>query len=314
MIIIGSRALKHWYPTEVREPKDYDIVGTYQELCDYVHQNYKDIKSCQLSSEGKYFIRFYKGPSVEFEHTQHKNDSQNHLITLSKRGAPLIIFPERNLTVHVAFPFALLAVKKSHLSVPLKQWEKHILDYHLLKAKLSGQSIPAFFDTIYSNRLQETQNRGHISTAKLCMTNDEFFDKSEPLIKRYFVHDDIHNIVAYHNKPLFNRIKRDPRQASCDKGLFEALSYEDQLNAISEEAFVIALERKIIPNIMNKQPFDAHNALKYSLQRICTTLTSGWFREYAQEHYMELLYNSVDYVGKFVEANKKGLLRSKVNI
>jgi hypothetical protein len=318
MIIIGSRALKYWYPDFERQPKDYDVLGTYQELCDYVHQNYGIIKSSQPSRDGKYLIRFNSGHSVEFEYTQRKEDSQNALLTLEKRGAPKISFPERGLTVSVAFPFALLALKKSHLSVPLKQWEKHILDYHFLKSQLAKESPSPFFDTIYERRLQETKERGVISTAKLCMTNEEFFDKSEPSVKRYYTHDDVHKAIAFYGEPMFTKIKRDPKQATCDKVLFMALSYEDQLKAVLEEAFIIALERKIIPSMMTlldpNHIFSGREALKYALQRICTNLTSGWFREFAQEHYLELLNTDVDYVTKFKEAQKDGRLLLQVNV
>ncbi len=69
-----------------------------------------------------------------------------------------------------------------------------------------------------------------------------------------------------------------------------------------EEAYVIALERKIIPTMKGSpgpfwKPFDA---FKWALMRICTTLCSGFFRQWAIDNYF-LILNSYDpgFVDKF---------------
>lgn len=311
MVSIGSRALKFWFPDLPREPKDYDVVGTYEELQHYVRYNYEKIKYSKVSRPGeKYFIKLHAGPCIEFELVGNK-DSCAGIVQISRvLDAPQVLFSEVNLQCQIAPPEVLMAVKKSHLSAPLKNWDKHIIDYHFLKNK--GVSVYGQFDwNVYTPRLYETSERWSTKAAKLDMTNEEFFDKSEPKVKRYFVHDDIHQAIAYYQKPLFTNMKKDQSKAACDVHLFQALSPLDKIRAVREEAFSIALERRVIPAIMDSKPFDQTEALKYALFRICTTLTGGWFRGFTQENYPEILDVDVDYVAKFRQAYAAGTIRLK---
>jgi hypothetical protein len=79
---------------------------------------------------------------------------------------------------------------------------------------------------------------------------------------------------------------------------------------VQEEAYVIALERAIIPMLFEggplAQPLEAY---KWAVMRICTTLCSGWFREWALEHTnMALDYYDPGYVEKFLKAVDDGLI------
>jgi hypothetical protein len=53
-----------------------------------------------------------------------------------------------------------------------------------------------------------------------------------------------------------------------------------------EETYVLALERSLIPFPGKMQPRDA---FKLALQKVCTSITSGWFREYAWNNYRKAL-------------------------
>lgn len=70
-----------------------------------------------------------------------------------------------------------------------------------------------------------------------------------------------------------------------------------QLYGVLEEAYVLALERHQIPN--NFKP-DPKASFDIALEKICTSITSGWFREFAWENYYKVqeLY-SPNYVTKF---------------
>lgn len=310
MIIIGSRALKYWYP-ETKEPNDYDIIGYRQELDTYVHDNYDMVRSCKLSRPGKFMIKLHGGRSIEFEiNTGFGSCNQINYLSSDKYIAK---YSEINLEGTVAPPEILLAIKRSHLFVPLKQWNKHIEDYHLLKSKIKSAKKIESADLIYQLRSRETQGRINVRSAKLNMTNEEFFAKSEPSINRLYVHDDLHRATCYYAQPLFSKIKLDPSKATCDQVLFEALSLEDQIRAVQEEAFSIALERKVIPAMMSGKPFNSKEALKYALFRLCTTLAGGWFRSFAQDHYYEILDCDVDYVAKFNLAVQAGKIAPKYN-
>src|SRR5205809_4637853 len=69
-----------------------------------------------------------------------------------------------------------------------------------------------------------------------------------------------------------------------EKSLFKEIDYQKQLNCIKEEAMVIALERYLIPKISKNQ----ETSYSLALVRICTSLTKGWFRQFAIDNYPRL--------------------------
>ena len=78
-----------------------------------------------------------------------------------------------------------------------------------------------------------------------------------------------------------------------------------------EEGFVIALERKIIPYL--DKDVDARSAFMWAIMRIGTNLTSGWFRDFAIDNYINIIKHDHDYVGKFKEALANGKIRKILN-
>ena len=47
----------------------------------------------------------------------------------------------------------------------------------------------------------------------------------------------------------------------------------------------LALERYLLPGVIN----DQREAYATALQKVCTTLTKGFFRQFAVDHYPEVL-------------------------
>lgn len=113
---------------------------------------------------------------------------------------------------------------------------------------------------------------------------ESFLEYKGLFVKKYIRHDDIHDMVAFTpNQPLYKRILITP-ETMCSKSKFEDLTLEEQLNDVREEAMVIALERYVLPGYGESDQSAYSNALR----RICTSLTKGWFRDFAIEHYPEL--------------------------
>lgn len=70
------------------------------------------------------------------------------------------------------------------------------------------------------------------------------------------------------------------------KELFFAASERVRLCGVYEETCVLALERSQIP--YDFKP-DARWSFEMALMKVCTSITSGWFREYAWENYDKVL-------------------------
>jgi hypothetical protein len=97
-------------------------------------------------------------------------------------------------------------------------------------------------------------------------------------------------------------------KVKASKALFEGLPEMVKLRGVLEEAQVLALERAVISNSM-----DSDEAFEIALKKICTSITSGWFREYAWENYDAVMsiYNMSgrDYVNRFKKALHAGIVK-----
>lgn len=307
MILIGSRAmLAKLHKTNEREQRlmkaDYDVIMSYDEFREWYSKHGEYILSMFPRSSNKYKVSILKndrkyqyeielgfeGTSSEFLLSREENVCYGQ--TEGLFGEPMNI---------LKLQYQLLT-KKSHLIYPV-HFEKNIADYHEIK-----DLFPAFtwlddMKTYYEMRSNEAKMRYKQRTPNLNVTTEDFFSSKLP-VESYFVHDDIHRIMAHYDRPVFEMMQRDSSKAWCEKDMFFALPYLYQIRCVQEEAYVIALERYIIPQY-GEDCNDHFACYQKAVKRICTTLTSGWFREFAIENYPKVIseYNK-DFVSVFESA------------
>ncbi|PKK72414.1 hypothetical protein RhiirC2_848421 [Rhizophagus irregularis] len=233
-----------------------------------------------------------------------------------------MLFPLLSSFPCIVAPLKILeALKTSHIYWPA-DFQKNIADLHLLRILL-GYNKVSMTQPLYSpqrdkpielmlkTRIKETEIiRGkpgaHI---KLNMTNEEFLDHEDILfVQKHVPHDYLHELVKYGDQPIYKSLKDDQSKAWTKKSLFENLDYKTKLNCVKEEAMVIALERYLIPMISKNQ----ETSYSLALARICTTLTRGWFRQFAIDNYSrlsnldkDLLPIAYDIIQKFPIKQKK---------
>lgn len=250
MLLIGSRALAYWDDTfKPKDDADWDII------CED-----KD-KDFVLSWAGK-------DKRVEFHDYNHLNNAKLHDKEVQGNKGD----------ISLASMGTLALIKRSHLWRDYK-WDKHITQYHK-HIKKFAYSYPVE-DLEERNKLtKEAYPQGKPSLNK---TNEEFFDDA---VKKVYDHDFIHELAAYGKEPLYLSLKRDFSKAWCEKDLWEALSHEDQLKCVAEETYVIATERFLV-----RKNWDYPLKLAYleALKKVCTTLTSGFFRDKAIDYYPEVV-------------------------
>src|SRR5690606_23067123 len=122
-------------------------------------------------------------------------------------------------------------------------------------------------------RIYLTKQKYPDRVPSLNKSNEDFFDDK---VTKYFIHDNIHKIMAYYNEPIYERLKENKHLAKCKKELWLNLSHEDKVKCVREECFVIAVERFVIPNFMNNKAYmPDHMSFNKALEKVCTTLTSG---------------------------------------
>lgn len=124
-------------------------------------------------------------------------------------------------------------------------------------------------------------------------------------IKYIYDHDTIHEAVKHLDKPAYTYYMLDGAEVMCDKNKFSDCPEIVRLYGVLEESYVLALERAVIPhNTERKKAFDI------ALEKVCTTITSGWFRDFAYENYdkVQNLYHP-SYVEKFQDALNCGKIK-----
>lgn len=289
MILLGSRAAKARH-SDFRDPADWDIVSTLDELVAWAAENRPNIRLLMPSGDGKYRARLDGGIAIEFDLRSGSNDLLREL-TKDEFEVPI-----PGGVAKVPSTVILALTKRSHALWPI-HWNKTIRDYHTLRSLDPRE--PTKDEWSYHNmRRSEVETRHDIKAKNLDVSNDEFFARSEKAVQRRVPHDSLHEVVAYGERPLFERFKRDINKAKLDRDLFEAAEDCEKLRLVREEAMVIALERAVIPS-WPVDSVDPQEAYAMALKRLCTSLTSGWFRDFAIDRWAEINVPDIDYVARF---------------
>lgn len=291
-VLIGSGALRNRIPRFPRQG-DYDIVLTKEEF-----DNWSINKSNITNNGNKIRIEGLDKPiECEFEDLE-----SNKFILNRTYDKSVTIF---GLDCYIADLNVLLALKHSHRYYS-NNWHKNIRDYSFLKSVASlTPELLQFSD------LRQSEKNGQPFSRSLNVYNDDFFEKSQGQVKRKYIHDDLHYATCYYDEPLWMKCKQDIQKAAVDERLFNLLDYSDRVKMVQEEGFVIALERKIIPYL--DKEIDAKSAFMWAIMRIGTNLTSGWFRDFTIDNYVNVVKYNYDYVGKFKKALTNGKIRQTLD-
>ena len=197
--------------------------------------------------------------------------------------------------VHVLSMKGLALVKRSHLHRDLS-FDKHIThywNYLEYQSKFWTEEDRAFL----AKRTQMTLEGFPQLKPNLNQSVDAFFN--DAVYKRYN-HDYLHELFAYEDQPMYTRLQTNPELARCELNLWDNLSSEQKVQCVAEETQVIATERFLVPKDWE---YPAKAAYMKALQKVCTILTSGWFRDFALDNYPSVvgLFNK----NKFNEVQQK---------
>ncbi len=300
MIIIGSHGLS--FRTELnRSCKDFDLICSYDAFDRWIKQQ-NDITACYPIERGKKMIVKSKHDIYEFEIAWENSTAHE----LSK-----LVYNDKDSQQRYFHNFGLVTVPSVHVLYALKQSHKYLKnnpfflktmrDLQLMEKE--GAAIPTEYLEWYKKREQETYNYSH---PNLNQNKNNFFDLNQGVTYIYD-HDTIHIAMAHLDKPAYEYYKDDTKEVFCSKKSFYAASEEVRLYGVLEEAYVLALERSQIPF---KGKVDPKRSFDIALEKVCTSITSGWFRAYAYKNYDKVmsLYNP-NYVNKFWEAVAKGVVK-----
>lgn len=296
MLIIGSRAA-HYYINGFRKPHDWDVICTPEEYNSFLKSN-PELKQYVLVKHSKKSILRTPRLQVEFEIAIPGSSGEELLNRIRDCEFNLKLLPNDKFPVKfagkisIASPEILYLIKKSHVGYQI-HWDKNIQDYSFLQdilRKADKEFITLALEKFISMRALEMKARfSKRKKIDLDRENSQFFNVTQGSVKRKYSHDLLHKYTCYYDRPLYEKLKVDKSKAAVDEGLWNRFSYEDKLKAIREEAFAIALERKIIPAKEKNQAWDRTAAFRWALMRISTNLTDGFFQQFALDNHKEIM-------------------------
>ncbi len=309
MLLIGSQALKIKHPDfdfEKNRLLDYDFVCTFTEYKDFVNNNKNKIKNCDLRNEHKIIVFFKSGCICEFEIVW--NDSSIKQI-IDKAD---FLFDKQTINtqdfllenIFISSIEFLYILKMSHRFLKnSKHFNKTMNDIiklrKIIDIKEINNTLFDFKGSFFREREKETYSYNH---PKLNTTKNDFFKDDIPYV---YDHDSIHLAVKHLDKPAYEYYKSDEKEVFCSRIMFFDQEEKIRLFGVLEEAYVLALERSQI----HKPSWTPRQSFEFALMKICTSITSGWFREYAWENYFKILNMYDDsYVEKFWKKVEEGLV------
>lgn len=304
MLLIGSHALKY-FNLLTRKPSDVDVICTFEEYNDWIRANKPNLTRFYPISKNKNVVYHKNGTIYEFEIAWEDSSAYSLLTEYANNHIMHTYFNEQlNCDVLVATPNLCYTLKMSHRFLRNNPFfEKTWNDIQWLRK--NGCEITSELSTWYTQREKETYDYSHPS---LKQNKKDFFDT--PGVVYTYDHDSIHQAIKLYDKPAYTYFKDDEAEVYCSKSKFEPCPHHIKLASVMEESYVLALERCLVPFDFKTPP---NVAFKMALQKVCTSITSGWWRAWAWEHYQEALNNySDDYVVKFKRGLETGIIKEHI--
>jgi hypothetical protein len=317
MLLIGSGIVNyHKKPNLLnREAMDIDLVGAWYEWL-YLQKSLRNsLDSAYAEPSGNKMIATLRlddhggrrAIRLEFEIAWPGSLNEELIALVSKN--PLT---QKSVTEYFQYnPFSydvphlnvLFALKHTHRFVGGPHFRKTESDYRILRNH--GCKIPEYLKEWVEKREKETYSR--VKYPSLNRSKQEFFKGDG--IKYVYDHDSIHQVVAYGDQPAYTLFRKDDEPVAVDREKFFKLNHLQQIQSVAEEAMVLAIERSIVPYVASS--WTPREAFQFALDKICTTISSGWWRQFAFDNYPGVLQLCpADFADKFWNAVSVGKVKS----
>lgn len=182
---------------------------------------------------------------------------------------------EENKDLKYVDPDILFTIKLSHLSWDVN-WDKHMHDFIFLKNK-GCQINEKLYKLFYEHWNKHYSDKSRI---KLKVKNEDFFTNR---VKRKYEHDYLHEVFAFKDRPMNEKIRPDLSSPYCSFEMWESLTHEEKIKCCLEESYVIGFERFVLNG---KHPMSSKTlGLKY----LITSLSKGWFNRFLIMNFEELV-------------------------
>jgi len=141
MIVIGSRAAKFFFRSYYREPNDWDIIASQQEINDFLNKHKEKIVYSYPSSPYKMQVRFNDGTKIEFELDTVPSNTQLIQCMNKNYYYPMGFIDFYGEALSACPTVFLMLMKRALLYWPV-HWDKSIDDYHFLRNSINPLEYP----------------------------------------------------------------------------------------------------------------------------------------------------------------------------
>lgn len=308
MLIYGFRALSK-YIKELNKidverimKSDYDLIVSINEFNDLLESFGNDVLEIKPFGNDGFYIKTLKGNyDIHIVNKENSNkmlyDNKDNFIS------KFICIDLYGNKFEVLSLETLFEIKKSHRMI-LKGFNKTMNDYYRILNLLNNKEVEE--TEFYKLRLKETLIRAKKQTnhINLKQSKDDFFKTKN--VEYIYDHDSIHESVKLTQEPMYKKILVSNEEVMCSEELWNKLSDLEKKYCVLEECYTISIERFLSKNKLS----DPYKAFLIALEKVCTTLTKGWFREYAYSNYKEIInmYNE-SFWNKFQNDLNIGLIK-----
>lgn len=280
--VVGSHAMNQQLAArkgfKYRKPIDMDIVGSLDDVMAFAKKNLPVINEQYPSQKGGKYV--FKGQDSVIPHSNIIEAE----ITWDGSTAKLL----HELIVNDPDTIVVDGIAYASLDVcyVLKMSHRYLKNNpFFLKTMKDIRNLRKFGAKIRDEHKEFLKEREKVTYwykhPKLNKNKMEFFNGDG--VNYVYNHDSIHESVKEGDRPAYTYFQSTNAEVMCDMKKFFELPEQIRLNAVYEESCVLALERSIVPFNTNYE-----KAFCMALEKVCTSITSGKFREYAWENYEEV--------------------------
>lgn len=269
---------------------DWDVLCSPDEFVKLVGSlDQADIIEMRPIVGSRYFIKTRVG-NYDIHIVKPGKDSSNSILytRFNERGSS--VSDENGNVFHACNLFYLFKIKQSHRFIR-RGFSKTMEDYYRILdiledlGSMTEVQSDGPLNVFYQKRFEETLVRADLAAShiNLKQNKDGFFDTKG--FSYVYDHDSIHRSVKMTDEPIYKKMLVPGEEVACSKERFDGLPLEQKRFAVLEESYVIAIER-FLSRGASKSPKESFLA---ALEKVCTTLTKGWFRQFAYENYREVV-------------------------
>jgi len=298
-LIIGSLALRMANISTGRKSFDVDLIARPEDAARFIKAeqvdgvNYKITYSGDMTHIHAIPDNLERARIIDIELAWPETTALSLLELLEGCGKSGVVF---------ATPDEIFALKTSHkYKKNSPHFSKTRKDIILLREH--GCKIPAHLKAWWKDRVRETYNYKHPRLKGVGKA--DFFNDDD--INYVYDHDAIHMVVKNLQQPAYRFFQPEGEEVHTSKEEFHAQPKYVKLFAVLEEAYVLSLERAIIPFNLFGDEVKCRKAFDTALEKVATSITSGWFRKYAYDNFdaVNALYDAA-YVARFKAAADRG--------